>query len=60
MPSGVFKVTDIPKDKVPIVISDYEADIPTPTISKIDQGDGLWTVVATFPGDGEIVRSYSE
>ena len=61
MPSGILKVTDIPKDKVPSVVADFEADIPTPTIFEIDQGEGLfWTVVATYPGFGKKVRCYSK
>ena len=58
MPSGVFKVTDIPKEKVAVVVANYEADSPTPNIERVDQGNGLWTVVATFPGDGELVTKF--
>lgn len=36
MPSGVFKITDIPEDKVPIVVADYA----TPSIRKNRSGRG--------------------
>jgi hypothetical protein len=52
MPSGVFKITDIPEAKVPTVVADYELDGPE-KIEKIKQANGLWTVKATFPGEGE-------
>ncbi len=64
-PRGVFKITNISEDRVPVVVADFELDDPT-SIEKIDQkekndqGKNLWTVVATFPGDGEIVKNDSK
>ncbi len=62
MPSGVFKVKNIPKDKVERVVNLYKRDWPKPkSIDEIDQGGGLWTVVATFPDGGETTEEeYSE
>ena len=57
MPNGVFKIINIPKDKVPMVVADFELDSPD-KIEKIDQGDGLWTVKATFPGAGETEKEF--
>ncbi len=59
MPSGVFKITDIPEDKVKIVRADFELDDPI-SIDEIDQGGGMWTVVATFPGEGETEKKHGK
>lgn len=58
MPSGVFKITDIPESKVQEVKNLYKLDNPT-TIEKVDQGNGLWTVIATFPGSGDETKKFS-
>ena len=51
MPSGVFKITDIPEEKVEEVEANYR--LQNPAIEKFKQPNGKWTVIATFPGDGE-------
>lgn len=56
MPSGVFTITDIPADKVDMVVADYEME--GAQTERIDQGNGLWTVKATFPGDGEHTQTF--
>lgn len=58
MPTGVWKITDIPKDKVATVVANFKADVPTPTIAELIQTNGLWTVKATFPGDGETEKKF--
>jgi hypothetical protein len=58
MPSGVFKVTDIPDDKVETVIALYRLDNPD-KIDKEKQPNNLWTVTATFPGDGGETKTFS-
>ncbi len=58
MPSGVFKITDIPEDKVETVIADYQLQNPD-SIEKFEQPDGKWTVVATFSGEGESEEVFS-
>ncbi len=58
MPSGVFKVTDIPEAKVAEVEALYKLDNPT-TIEKKDQKNGFWTVTATFPGLGNVTKKFS-
>ena len=58
MPSGVFKVTDIPEDKVATVEADYQLDNPD-KIEKNLQPNGLWTVTATFPGEGKSEKGFS-
>ena len=57
MPSGVFKIINIPADKVSTVIADYELDSPD-KIEKFEQPDGLWTVIATFSGEGEEEKDF--
>ena len=59
MPSGVFKITDIPKEKVARVEGLYRVQGPE-KIEKLEQADGRWTVVATFPGSGETEEEFSE
>lgn len=59
MPIGVFRITDIPADKVDGVVAKYQVDAPL-KIERVDQGGGLWTVIATFPGKGDSVESFSE
>jgi hypothetical protein len=58
MPSGVFKVTDIPDNKVETVIALYRLDNPE-KIEKKRQPDGRWTVTATFPGSGVETKTFS-
>lgn len=57
MPSGVFKVTDIPDDKVETVIALYKLDNPD-KIDKEKQPNNLWTVTATFPGPGQTAERF--
>lgn|GEM_PF-4815788 len=47
MPCGVWKVTDIPENKVGRVMAGYRISKPNSVI-KEQQPDGLWTVTATF------------
>jgi hypothetical protein len=58
MPLGVFKITDIPEDKVGEVMSLYALDAPK-KVEKAKQANGLFTVIATFSGPGESTTSYS-
>lgn len=58
MPSGVFKVTDIPEAKVTEVTDIYEWQHPT-KVEKEKQANGLWTVIATFPGSGSSTEKFS-
>ena len=55
MPTGEFKVTDIPtQDDVEAIKQEFMDSVltgdPSPNISV--EGDGPWTVIATFPGSG--------
>ncbi len=45
----VFKMTDVPEEKLDQVIDGYKLDNPT-NIEKVKQPDGKWTVTATFSG----------
>ena len=58
MPSGIFKITDIPKDKVATVVANYQLDGPL-NIEEIEQPGDLWTVKATFEGPGEQEEKFS-
>ncbi|HEX8513485.1 MAG TPA: hypothetical protein VF688_10315 [Allosphingosinicella sp.] len=53
-PCGTFKCKDVPDAEVENVMAYYRLDNPI-SVTKEDQGGGLWTVVAVFPpcGDGE-------
>ena len=57
MPTGVFKITNIPKDKVAKVVANFELDGPD-KIEKKEQSNELWTVIATFPGEGETEEEF--
>ena len=57
MPSGVFKITDIPEDKVEIVVADYQMENPV-NIERIAQPNGMWTVIATFPDEGAMEKRF--
>lgn len=59
MPSGVFKVIDIPDDKVATVIADYEIQSPV-SIKKEKQPNGLTTVIATFPGTTTTIKNFPD
>lgn len=59
MPSGVFKITDIPDNRVDTVIADYQLDDPPPKIEKTKQPNGLWTVTATYAGTGGETKGFS-
>ena len=52
MPSGVWKITDIPADGVDEVVANFQLDGPD-SVEKTEQPNGKWTVVATYPGEGE-------
>jgi hypothetical protein len=58
MPSGVFKVTDIPEAEVPNVLATYQWQHPT-KVEKEKQANGLWTVIATFSGSGSSTEKFS-
>ncbi len=58
MPSGVFKITDIPEANVAGVEAMYEWQHPT-KVEKEKQPNGLWTVIATFPGPGSKTEKFS-
>jgi len=45
---GVWKQTSVPTDKVDEVVAGFQLDSPT-KIEKIDNKDGTFDVVATFP-----------
>jgi hypothetical protein len=49
MPCGVFKITQIPTEKVNEVKATYALDTPVPTLGQQQDGDGTWTVTATYP-----------
>lgn len=59
MPSGVYKITDIPEDKVATVVANFEVDSPE-NFEKIEQENGLWTVIATFSGTGESEETFTD
>lgn len=46
-PCGTFRVRDVPDDQVDNVMADFRLDNPI-SVTKEDQGGGLWTVVAVF------------
>ncbi len=50
MPNGRFEVNDIPQDEVDTVVANYQLEDPV-SVEKIEQENGLWTVVAVFPGE---------
>ena len=65
MPTGIFKVTDIPtQDDVDIIKQEYLDSVPigdpAPSIEVEGPGGGPWTVIATFPGDGEDISSFND
>ncbi len=47
MPTGVFRTTNVPQEKLAQVVAGYMLDNPI-KIDKIKQPDGKWTVTATF------------
>ncbi len=47
MPTGVFKTTNVPQDKLAQVVAGYMLDNPV-KVEKVKQPDGKWTVIATF------------
>jgi hypothetical protein len=57
MPHGVFKIIDIPENKVATVVADFELQNPE-KIEKFKQPNRLWTVKATFPGQGESEEAF--
>jgi len=58
MPTGVHRVKNVPRDKVPLVRSWYDLEGPT-DLKDFEQSDGKgWTVEATFPGDGETEKEF--
>jgi hypothetical protein len=48
-PCGVWRETKVPADKVDEVIAAFNLEDPNPTIKTIDNHDGTFDVVATFP-----------
>ena len=57
MPTGIYKTTDIPENKVEDVVAGYKLDNPQ-KIEKIQQDNGLWTVIATWPGQGAVSKRF--
>ena len=50
MPHGIYTETDIPANKVDMVIATLNLeDVPPTKIQKIEQPNGNYTVVATWP-----------
>jgi hypothetical protein len=50
MPHGIYTETDIPANKVDAVIAALNLEDPPPTtIQKIQQPNGKYTVIATWP-----------
>lgn len=47
MPTGVFKTTNVPQNKLAQVVAGFMLDNPI-KVEKIKQPDGNWTVIATF------------
>jgi len=47
-PCGVWKQTAVPANKVDEVVAGFQLDSPT-KIDKVDNHDGTFDVVATFP-----------
>jgi len=47
MPTGVFKTTNVPQNKLAQVVAGYNLDNPL-RIEKNKQQDGNWTVIAVF------------
>ena len=63
MPTGEFKVTDIPtQDDVEAVKQEFLDGVltgdPPPNITVEGEDPGPWTVIATFPGSGSETRSF--
>lgn len=58
MPTGVYKTTDIPPDKVADVVAGYMLDNPE-KVDTVKQTNGKWTVIATWPGAGETTVTYN-
>jgi hypothetical protein len=46
-PCGTWKIRDVPTAEVENVMSDLRVDRPN-SVTKEDQGGGLWTVIAEF------------
>jgi hypothetical protein len=61
MPTGKFTVADIPTQAdVEEIRQEFEDSVMTgdpPPIITVE-GDGPWTVIATFPGGGSESRSF--
>ena len=62
MPTGEFRVTDIPtQEDVETIKEEFLDSVPTghppPNISV--EGDGPWTVIATYPGSGSDTQSFN-
>ena len=63
MPTGKFKVTDIPTQKdVEDIKQEFEDSVETgePLPEFMVEGNGPWTVIATFPGSGSETRSFTQ
>src|SRR5437016_1664334 len=59
-PCGVWKQTSVPADKVDEVVEGFQFDDPT-KIEKVDNKDGTFDVIATFPkcADGKTTNQTS-
>jgi hypothetical protein len=59
-PCGTWKIRDIPADQVENVIGDCRVDNPK-SVTKEDQGNGLWTVIVVFedcpPGQPNVTET---
>ncbi len=64
MPTGEFKVTDIPtQDDVEAIKQEFMDGVltgdPPPVITVEGGPTGPWTVIAKYPGSGSETRSFS-
>lgn len=53
MPTGVYKVTDIPEEELTQAVAGYMLNNPI-RIEKIRQPDGKWTVIVTYSETVEV------
>lgn len=57
MPTGVYKTTDIPPEKVADVVAGFMLDNPE-KVEPVKQTNGKWTVIATWRGAGETTEKH--
>ncbi len=60
MRTGVWITTDIPEAEVDNVIAGYRLDDPQDVKKKRQENSDLWTVTATFGGDGRTVVTHGD